>query len=116
MSVFNDPAHELEPERVSELLGDEQWQIVDVREAYEREAGYIGGTRHIEVERLASQADTLDRAKPVVFYCRLGTRSAMATQAFRTAGYDAYSMTGGITAWAQRGLPLEPEGGTVAEH
>ena len=40
----------------------------------------------------------------------------MATQAFRTAGYDAYNMSGGITAWAQRGLPLEPEGGTVAEH
>ena len=45
-----------------------------------------------------------------------GARSAMATQAFRAAGWDAYNMSGGITAWADRGLPLEPEDGRVAEH
>jgi rhodanese-related sulfurtransferase len=52
----------------------------------------------------------------VVFYCRLGARSGMAAQAFRRAGYDAYSMDGGITAWHERGMPLEPDGGEVADH
>ena len=32
-------------------------------------------------------------------------------QAFRAAGYDAYNMDGGIEAWAEAGLPLEPENG-----
>ena len=32
------------------------------------------------------------------------------------AGYDAYNMTGGIQAWAEAGLPLEPEDGRVADH
>jgi len=36
--------------------------------------------------------------------------------AFRRAGYDAYSMDGGITAWAEHGLPLEPDSGQVAAH
>ena len=40
----------------------------------------------------------------------------MAAQAFRRAGYDAYSMDGGITAWDEKGLPLEPADGTVAPH
>ena len=51
-----------------------------------------------------------------MFYCRLGARSGMAANAFRRAGYDAYSMDGGITAWQERGLPLEPHDGAVADH
>lgn len=115
MSTFTDPQHELAPERVAELLAD-GWQVIDVRERYEREAGHIAETRHVELERLASQADTIDRSAPVIFYCRLGARSAMATQAFRASGYDAYNMAGGIAEWARRGLPLEPADGRVADH
>ena len=47
---------------------------------------------------------------------RVGVRSAMATQAFRASGYEAYSMAGGLMAWADAGLPLAPEGGRVADH
>ena len=115
MSTFADPQHELAPERVAELLAD-GWQVIDVREPYEREAGYIAGTRHVELERLAAQAQTIDRSAPVIFYCRLGARSGMATQAFRASGYEAYNMAGGISAWARKGLPLAPDGGYVAEH
>ena len=52
----------------------------------------------------------------MIFYCRVGSRSAMAAQAFRAAGYDAYNMTGGLAAWVATGLEIEPEGGTVADH
>ena len=116
MTTFADPEHELAPQRVQTWMEDDDCQVVDVRESYEREAGHIAGSRHIELERLASQAETIDRECPVVFYCRVGMRSGMATQAFRTAGYDAYNLAGGITAWAADGLPLEPEDGYVAEH
>jgi hydroxyacylglutathione hydrolase/adenylyltransferase/sulfurtransferase len=40
----------------------------------------------------------------------------MAASAFRRAGYDAYSLDGGIAAWAASGLPLEPTDGRVADH
>ena len=115
MNAFADPQDELAPERVAELLA-EGWQVIDVLEGCEREAGHIADTRHVELERLASQAHTIDRSAPVIFYCRLGARSGMATQAFRSSGYEAYNMAGGITEWARRGLPLEPAGGYVAEH
>lgn len=91
-------------------------QLIDVREPHEWEAGRIDGARHVELERLASQAETIERDKPVVFYCRLGARSGMAANAFRRAGFDAYSMDGGLTAWHEQGLPLTPDDGTVAEH
>jgi rhodanese-related sulfurtransferase len=116
VSSSGDLQVELPPERVAELVREEGTQLVDVREPYEYEAGRISGARHVELERLAGEADSIDRARPVVFYCRVGARSAMATQAFRAAGYDAYNLAGGLVAWAERGLPLEPEGGRVAEH
>ena len=87
-----------------------------MREPYERQAGYIAGSRHIELMKLSSQAATLQRERPVVFYCRVGARSEMAAQAFRASGYEAYSMAGGLLRWAHEQRALEPEDGYVAEH
>ena len=112
----SDPSHELDPERVKEMLDRGEIELIDVREQYEWDAGRIAGAKHIELERLASRAEEIPRERPVVFQCRLGARSAMATEAFRASGWDAYNMTGGLRAWADRGLPLDPDGGVVAEH
>ena len=108
---------ELDPERVADWLArDPTLQVVDVREPYEHEAGHIADTRHIELANLSSEAGSLEQERPVVFYCRVGARSAMAAQAFRTAGFEAYSMVGGLARWAREGRPLAPEGGRVADH
>src|SRR5919201_2837772 len=116
MATFTDPQHELDPQRVKEMRDKGEIELIDVREDYEWEAGRIAGAKHIELERLAGRAEELPRDRPVVFQCRLGARSAMATQAFRTAGFDAYNMSGGLIEWVRRGLPIEPQGGRVAEH
>jgi rhodanese-related sulfurtransferase len=107
---------DVDVDRARELIEAGAVQLVDVREAYEWEAGRIAGARHIEIERLAAEAGSLDRERPVLFYCRVGSRSGMAAGAFRRAGYDAYSVDGGLNEWDHRGLPLEPETGTVADH
>ena len=107
---------DVSPERVAELHRDGAIQLVDVREDYEWEAGRVAGARHVELQRIAAEAESLDRERPVVFYCRVGSRSTMAANAFRSAGFDAYSMHGGLEAWDERGLPLEPGDGRVAGH
>jgi rhodanese-related sulfurtransferase len=116
MSAFSDPGIEISPQEARDILARGEAQLIDVRESYEWEAGRIAGARHIELERLAAQADTIDKDTPVIFQCRLGARSAMATQAFRAAGYEAWSMAGGLQRWHDEGLPLEPEDGHVADH
>jgi rhodanese-related sulfurtransferase len=110
-----DPQIEVTPQRTKELLDGGEAVVVDIREPYEREAGHIEGTRHIELERLAAQAGTLPKDRPVVFHCRLGARSAMAAQAFRASGYDAWSMAGGLQRWSDEGLHVSG-GGQVADH
>jgi rhodanese-related sulfurtransferase len=108
----------VDPERVSDWMAqDDALQLIDVREPYEREAGYIDGSRHIELVRLSAEAATnIDRERPVVFYCRVGGRSEMAAQALRASGFEAYTMAGGLVRWADEGRPLSPEGASVADH
>jgi rhodanese-related sulfurtransferase len=102
------------PQQVAELIEQQDIQLIDVRETDEHDAGRIAGDRLIELMQLTAQAQTIDRDRPVVFYCRSGSRSAMATQAFRQAGYDAHNMAGGLIEWHAAGLPLEPADGHVA--
>jgi rhodanese-related sulfurtransferase len=109
-------AMDVSPERVAELQREGSIQLIDIREDYEWEAGRIPGARFLTMGELTARADTIDRETPVVFYCRVGGRSTMAANAFRRAGYDAYTMTGGLIAWEAQGQPLEPEGGHVADH
>jgi rhodanese-related sulfurtransferase len=108
------PPEDLSPARVAELM-QEGVQLIDVRELYEREAGRIpDDTAHIEMDRLSEEAGSIDAARQVVFYCRTGSRSAVAAQAFAAAGYDAHNLDGGLKAWVADGLPLEPADGHVA--
>jgi rhodanese-related sulfurtransferase len=108
---------ELDPDRVATWREqDSTLQLIDVREPDEREAGHIEASAHIELIQLPAQAQSVERDRAVVFYCRVGSRSLMAAQAFRASGYEAYSMRGGLVRWAQEGRPLVPEGGYVADH
>lgn len=101
---------EVSAEHTAGALDDGSAQVVDVREAYERAAGHIAGTRHIALGDLASHAESLDRERPVIFQCHVGSRSLMAAQAFRQAGFDAYSMAGGLEQWALEGRPVQTDG------
>ena len=114
MSKFDAP--EVTPGDARAQIESGEAQLIDVREPYEWDAGRIPGARHIELERLASQAETIPRDRPVVFACRLGARSAMAAQAFRSAGWDAWSLRGGLTLWHAEGKPIVPQDGYVADH
>jgi rhodanese-related sulfurtransferase len=107
---------EVSTEDTAKALADGSAQVIDVREDYEREAGHVAGTRHIALAQVAANAESIDPERPVIFQCRVGSRSLMAAQAFRRAGFDAYSMAGGVLQWADEGRPLQPEGGTVADH
>jgi rhodanese-related sulfurtransferase len=113
---MHDPEIEVTPEHTAEALADGSAQVIDVREPYEREAGHIAGSRHVGLQDLAAQAETIDRDRPVIFQCRSGARSLMAAQAFRRAGYDAWSMAGGLEQWVAEGREIEPADGKVAPH
>lgn len=94
---------------------DEGAQLVDVRADHEWEAGRIEGAKHVPLPELAQRAGEIEKDRPVVLYCRGGNRSTMAAQALSDSGYDAVKLSEGIVGWNEAGLPLEPDGGVVAE-
>jgi rhodanese-related sulfurtransferase len=117
MLVTDDAAHtevELEPGRVADLVAAGA-ELIDTRRDYEWAGPRIPGARHIEVNDLTSQAGSLPRDRPIVFYCRTGSRSEMAAAAFRAAGFDAYNLAGGIHAWVDAGRGVEPEGEEIRD-
>jgi rhodanese-related sulfurtransferase len=111
------PEVDVEPAEVAEWIADGREMIlIDVREPYEREAGRIEPSRHIEMTGLSERASSIERDRPIVFYCRVGNRSSMAAQAFRAAGFDAHSLSGGLERWVGEGHELTPKDGCVAKH
>ncbi len=99
----------------AQKLVEEGAQLVDVRAGHEWEAGRIAGATHLPLAELAERTGEIDRDRPVVLYCRGGNRSTMATDALAEAGFDATKLSEGIVGWSEASLPLEPEGGYVAE-
>ncbi|MFL5834447.1 MAG: rhodanese-like domain-containing protein [Solirubrobacterales bacterium] len=96
-------------------LVDEGAQLIDVRADHEWEVGRIAGATHVPLPELPQRLGEIDKDRPVVLYCRGGNRSSMATEALTDAGYDAVKLSEGIVGWSGEGLPLEPEGGYVAD-
>ena len=115
-SIFDSNRLEVTPEQAQAALAEDQAQLIDVREPYEWEAGRIAGAEHIAMDQLQFNLTKIDSDRPVIFQCRVGSRSMMAAQALRSVGIDAYSMAGGLLRWANEDRPLVPEGGHVASH
>lgn len=102
------------PEQAAAMIAAGEAQVIDVRQDFEWEAGRIAGATHIPLETLPERAAEIDRERTVIFQCRSGARSAMATEAFRASGIDAVNLEGGLEAWVQKGLEIEPADGEVA--
>ena len=97
--------------------------IVDVREPAEIEKnGFIKGAISLPVRSLLQNLDKLPALdKPIVVYCAIGHRGAMAMSALRLLGYtDVTSLGGGFNGWVKAKLPVEtgkpadPVAGTAA--
>lgn len=107
-------AREVSREEARKLI-EEGAQLIDVRADHEWEAGRIAGAKHVPLPELPERIGEVDKERPAVVYCRGGNRSSMATAALNDAGYDAVKLTEGIVGWEKDDLPLEPEGGYVAD-
>lgn len=114
--VFDHPGLEVDVAQLATELDRGTIVLIDVREPHEWEAGRIPGAEHVPLGELLAQAGEQDRDRTIVFQCLVGGRSAMAAEAFRQAGFDAWSLAGGIRAWDATGRPLTPDDGVVADH
>jgi molybdopterin/thiamine biosynthesis adenylyltransferase/rhodanese-related sulfurtransferase len=80
--------------------GDE-YQLIDVRTAFENHVANIGGDL-IPLEEIVDHIEEISRTKQVVLYCKVGIRSMEAILHLQSV-YEfsnLYNLKGGINAWA----------------
>ncbi len=82
--------------------------LLDVRSAGEWRSGRIAGATHIPLADIAARSGELPSGRAIVVYCASGMRSRIAAGTLAKKGFaDVRNMTGGISAWQGRGLPVE---------
>jgi phage shock protein E len=75
--------------------------VIDVREPSEFAAGHLDGAENIPVGQVAGRVDEIsqklggDKSRPVVVYCKSGSRSARAKAALEQAGFQNVTNAGG---------------------
>ncbi len=92
------------------LINQQNALVLDVREAAEYETGHMLNARNIALGELEVRAAEIDKhkAKPLIVVCDNGNRSGRAATALRKRGFEqVFTLSGGIGAWRQAGLPLE---------
>jgi rhodanese-related sulfurtransferase len=91
------------------LINDQDAWVVDIRDGGEYKEGHIPQARHIPFAALKERLGELARAgdKPIIVYCRGGATSQSACALLRKNGIArAYSLNGGLPAWADAHLPV----------
>ncbi len=80
--------------------------LLDVREVDEFTAQRVDGAVLLPISRLALGYRALPQDRPIMVLCKVGGRSAMATDFLLRQGWpDVVNIAGGITAWSGAGLP-----------
>lgn len=87
--------------------GKEPHTLIDVRTAQEFVTGSIPGAINIPVQELGRKLEKVPQDRPVVVYCRSGSRSATAAGLLKQRGYGEVFDLGGIISWASSGYPLK---------
>lgn len=82
--------------------------IVDVRELDEFTALRVPGTVLLPISRFSIGYGRLPTDRPLLMLCKVGGRSASATDLLLRSGFtDVANIAGGISAWHAAGLPTE---------
>ena len=96
-------------ELTARLSRGEEVQLIDVREQFEWDIVRIPGARLVPLATLPEVAETLDREREIVVYCKGGTRSRAAASHLADAGFRrVVNLKGGILRWRDDVDPALP--------
>lgn len=98
-----DEIKRLAPQEVKELLDNDAlgaFQLLDVRQPREYEAGHIPGAKLIPLGELEYRYRELDNDQGIISYCRFGHRSMAASILLCGLGFEnVYNLDGGVRTW-----------------
>ncbi len=92
------------PRELEKLLLANDVQLIDIREPWEIELCCVDGAKSILVEELADEdaLDGLDLNQLTVLICKVGQRSDLAIEEFKTYGFkNIKNLEGGLLQWSE---------------
>jgi rhodanese-related sulfurtransferase len=103
-----EPFERVDVQQAKQLI-DAGATLIDVREPKEiPQDGKIAGSDLVPLNTLLTNARQYLKNDNVVFYCKVGQRSAIACEMAAAVGLTKlYNLEGGIEAWKKQGLPVE---------
>ena len=100
-----DQVKKLNPMQAQALLAKRdpgEVTLLDVRQDWEYEEFHLPGAKLLPLDQLADRLAEIPRDKPLLVYCRSGTRSAAAAALLAGQGFpDVSNILGGVMAWTQ---------------
>jgi molybdopterin/thiamine biosynthesis adenylyltransferase/rhodanese-related sulfurtransferase len=109
---------EIEPFEAAEEIEGGDVVLVDTREPHEYQEAHLENGKLVPPGLLGDQIGEAapDKSARTILYCRSGNRSAIAAAQLQALDYDnVASMSGGILAWQEQGLPVVSASGMTAE-
>ncbi|MBW6394729.1 rhodanese-like domain-containing protein [Thermus sp. SYSU G05001] len=97
----------IQPAAAKQMMDTLDVFILDVREPAEFKDGRIPGAVNIPIRDLPKRIGEIPKGKPIIVYCGIGHRGAMALVFLRGQGYNVKSILGGYKAWTGANLPVE---------
>ena len=105
---YQEPFRRIQAEEAKALIDSGQATVVDVREPWEYAKDHIAQARLVPLAKIITAPAENVTADNVIFVCEVGQRSAVAAEVAASLGKDnLYNLEGGMTAWRQRGYPVE---------
>ena len=98
---------QISPAELSEKLGQNRLQVLDVRREPEWETGHIAGAAWWPLDHFKVSTPEIDHDAPIAVHCKSGYRSAIACSLLLRAGFRSVcDVSGGLDAWQQAKLPV----------
>ena len=99
---------EISSEELAKMIkAEEVFQLLDVRESWERSQSRILSSLHQPLGELINSSNVsphkdLNKSINLVIYCKAGIRSRMACEALKSIGFTRlYNLSGGMDDWGQ---------------
>ena len=88
----------IHPREIDEIVRSKRAVLIDVREREEYREYHFQNARNLPYEEMEGWMHCLPRNRALVLYCDYGSTSLMAARKLGKAGYEVYTVIGGIEA------------------
>jgi len=100
----------LSPTEAVQLINRNNARLIDIRSPERFAAQHITQARNIPADQLIPQTERWAKDTPLILVCDTGRSTTGPATQLRKQGFSSvYTLTGGLNAWVQAGLPTKTQ-------